>query len=82
MDSIRATISELKKDIEQYEKFFMEKCNKKYKELVKKVELEQESLNVLTKRHPIISDFLVTRTTNDLDSEVFSKLALKFRDET
>lgn len=82
IDSIRATISILKKDIEQYEKLFLEKCNKKYKDLVKKVEFEQESLNVLTMRHPIISDFLVTRTTNDLDSEIFSKLALKFRDET
>jgi len=76
-EAITEELKTLNADIEKSKVLLLEKYQRRYASIIKKVTQEQESLRDLTERHPLISSFLKTRGLDDLDSKVFLELKAK-----
>lgn len=74
LEKAKNELSTLSEDVEKSNQASQIRLTKKYQTIVKKVEQEQKQVKDLSERHPTIGKFLMTRGTDDLNSQVFKQL--------
>ena len=74
LEKAKNELNTLSEDVEKSSQASQATFSKKYQTIVKKVEQEQNQVKDLSERHPIIGKFLMTRGTDDLNSQVFKQL--------
>lgn len=74
LDKAKNEVKNISEEAERLNQASQAKFSKKYQTIVKKVEQEQKQLKDLSERHPTIGKFLITRGTDDLNSQVFKQL--------
>ena len=74
LEKAKNELSTLSEDVGKSNQASQVRSTKKYQTIVKKVEQEQKQVKDLSERHPTIGKFLMTRGTDDLNSQVFKQL--------
>lgn len=79
LHDVKDKLAELEEELKAIKVKRLEKYKLEYEKIIAKVEQEQADLNELSKRHPLISQFLETRKTDDLNLDVFNELRKRFK---
>jgi flagellar biosynthesis GTPase FlhF len=79
LQDVKDKLAELEDELTAKKAKRLEKYKLEYEKIIAKVEKEQTDLNELSKRHPLISQFLETRNTDDLSLDVFNELRKRFK---
>lgn len=79
LEKAKNELSTLSEDVEKSNQASQVRLTKKYQAIVKKVEQEQKQVKDLSERHPTIGKFLMTRGTDDLNSQVFKQLKKRLK---
>jgi hypothetical protein len=79
LHDVKDMLAELEEELRSTKVKRLEKYKLEYEKIIGTVEQEQADLNELSKRHPLISQFLETRDTDDLSLDVFNELRKRFK---